>query len=468
LSSYETVSLEIDYYKIILFQIALTPTTSEPSQTGYFSMDSPKILVVEDEKVLAVDIRNRLQNLGYTVPDITDSGEEAIRKVAETHPHLVLIDICLSGKINGVQVADIIQNNFDVPVLYLTEYSPDPTLHKQQLTEPFSYIPKPIAERDLHIAVEMALYKHESEKKLQEKRQQLTAIINSMGCAVVVTDTNGCVQIMNPVAERLTGFKQNEAIGKDLTEVFSLIDNEMNEPIENLAKLAIKADAVLSLPENCTLIAKDGTQIPIGDSVAPIRDDGKITGAVLVFQDITKRKHKEAQLLRNAFYDGLTALPNRILFTDRLRQAIERSKRRNDYHFAVLFLDLDGFKAINDRFGHSMGDNLLIAIARRLESCLRTGDTVARFGGDEFAILLEEIKDVSVAINIAKRIHESLALPLNLNGHEIICTGSIGIALSGSKYNEPESLLRDADIAMYRAKHQGKARYGIFDEAMTR
>ncbi len=380
----------------------------------------------------------------------------------------MLIDICLLGKINGVQVADIIQNNFDVPVLYLTEYLQSPTLHKQQLTKPFSYILKTIAERDLHLAVEMALYKHEIENKLEEKYEQLTAIINSMGCAVVVTDINGCVEILNPVAENLTGWKQNEAIGKDLTEVFSLIDSEMNEPIENLAKQAIKADAVLSLPENCTLITQDGRQIAIGDSVAPIRDDnGKITGAVLVCQDITKRKHKEAQLLRNAFYDGLTALPNRILFTDRLRQAIERSKRRNNYDFAVLFLDLDGFKAINDRFGHQMGDNLLVAIAKRLESCLRSGDTVARFGGDEFALLLEEIKDVSDATNIVKRIHQSLALPFNFNGHDIICTGSIGIALSGSKHDEPESLLRDADIAMYRAKQEGKARYGIFDEAMN-
>ena len=365
-------------------------------------------------------------------------------------------------------MGDIIQNNFDVPMLYLTEYLQSPTLHKQQLTKPFSYILKQIAERDLHVAVEMALHKHEIENKLEEKYEQLAAIINSMGCAVVVTDTNGCVQIMNPVAENLTGWKQNEAIGKDLTEVFSLIDSEMNEPIENLAKQAIKADAVLSLPENCTLITQDGKQIPIGDSVAPIRDDnGKITGAVLVCQDITKRKHKEAQLLRNAFYDGLTALPNRILFTDRLRQAIERSKRRNNYDFAVLFLDLDGFKAINDRFGHEMGDNLLVAIAKRLESCLRSGDTVARFGGDEFALLLEGIKDVSDATNIAKRIHQSLALPLNFNGYDIICTGSIGIALSGSKHDEPESLLRDADIAMYHAKQQGKARYGIFDEAMN-
>jgi diguanylate cyclase (GGDEF)-like protein/PAS domain S-box-containing protein len=431
-------------------------------------MDSPKILAFEDEKVLAVEIINRLQNLGYTVPDITDSGKETIKTVAETHRHLVFIDICLLGKINEVQMADI-QNNFDGAMLYLTKYSLDPTLHEQQLIEPFSYILKPIADRDLHTAVEMAFYKQEIKNKLEEKYHQLTATINSMGCGVVVTDTNGCVQIMNPLAEKLTGWKQDEAVGKDLTEVFSLIDNEMNEPIGNLAKQAIKADAILNLPENCTLIAKDGTQITIGDNIAPIRDDdGKITGAVLVFQDISKRKHTEAQLLRNAFYDGLTALPNRILFIDRLRQAIERSKRRNDYHFAVLFLDLDGFKAINDRFGHGMGDNFLVAIARRLESCLRSGDTVARFGGDEFAILLEEIKDVSDATNIAKRIHESLALPLNLDGHDIICTGSIGIALSGSKHHEPESLLRDADIAMYRAKHEGKARYGIFDEGITR
>jgi len=431
-------------------------------------MDSPKILVVEDEKELAVDIRNRLQKLGYSVPNITDSGEEALKKIAETHPHLVLIDICLSGKINGVQVADIIQNNLGILMSSLTKYFLVHTLHKQQLNKPFSYILEPIAEKDLDIAVEMALDKQEIENKLEKKHQQLTAIINSMGSAVVVTDTNGCVQIMNPIAEKLTGWKQNEAVGKDLTEIFSLIDNETKEPIENLAKQAIKADTILSLPENCTLIAKDGRLIAIGDNIAPIRDnDGKITGAVLLCQDITKRKHKEAKLRRNAFYDGLTALPNRILFTDRLRQALERSKRRNDFHFAVLFLDLDGFKAINDRFGHQMGDNLLIAIARRLELCLRSGDTVARFGGDEFAILLEEIKDVSDATNIAQRIHESLAFPLNFNGHNIICTASIGIALSSSKHNEPESVLRDADIAMYRAKQQGKARYGIFDEDMN-
>ncbi|MEH1933423.1 MAG: diguanylate cyclase [Nostoc sp.] len=426
-------------------------------------MFARKILVVEDEKILASNIRKSLQKLGYSVSEITKSGEEVIKKVAETHPHLVLIDICLAGEIDGVHVADIIQNHFHVPVVYLTECSEYKTLHKNQLSEPFNYIVKPFIESDLHFAIEMALYKHQSKNILHQEKQRLAAIINSMGCAVIVTYANGCIQMMNPIAERFTGWKQSEAFGKDLVEVVNLVDKNVGETIENLATHVIEAGEVLNLPENCTLISKDGKEIAIGDNVAPIRDqNGNITGAVLVFQDITKRKQTEVQLIRNAFYDGLTALPNRILFLDRLRQAIERSKRRSDYYFAVLFLDLDGFKEINDRFGHGIGDDFLVAIAKRLESCLRSGDTVARFGGDEFTVLLEDIKDIADAINVAKRIQDSLRLPINLNGHQLSTTASIGITWNFNNYEEPATLLRDADIAMYRAKRQGKATYAIF------
>ena len=291
----------------------------------------------------------------------------------------------------------------------------------------------------------------------------LTAIINSMGCAVIVTSVNGCIQMMNPKAEVITGWKQNEALGKDLVEVVSLVDKDLGERIENLATYVIESGEIFNFPENCTLITKDGREITIGDNVAPIRDqNGNITGAVLVFQDITKRKQTEAQLIRNAFYDGLTELPNRVLFLDRLRQTIERSKRRNNYYFAVLFLDLDGFKEINDRFGHGIGDDFLVAIARRLESCLRGGDTVARFGGDEFTVLLEDIRDITDATNVAKRIQDSLRLPINLNGYQLSTTASIGITWNFNNYEEPATLLRDADIAMYQAKRQGKATYAIF------
>ncbi|MEH2035022.1 GGDEF domain-containing response regulator [Nostoc sp.] len=426
-------------------------------------MFARKIIVVEDEKNLASNIRKSLQKLGYLVSEITESGEEAIKKVAETHPHLVLIDICLDGKIDGFHVADIIQNKFHVPVVYLTEYSEYKTLHKNQLSEPFSYIAKPFIESDLHFVIEMTLYKHQIKKILYEEKQRLMTIINSMGCAVIVTYANGCIEMMNPIAELITGWKQSEALGKDLIEVVNLVNKDVGEKIENLATYAIEAGEIFNLPENCTLITKDGKEIAIGDNVAPIRDgDGNITGAVLVFQDITKRKQTEAQLIRNAFYDGLTELPNRVLFLDRLRQTIERSKRRSDYYFAVLFLDLDGFKEINDRFGHGIGDDFLVAIARRLESCLRSGDTVARFGGDEFTVLLEDIKDITDATNVAKRIQDSLRLPVNLNGYQLSTTASIGITWNFSTYEEPTTLLRDADIAMYQAKRQGKATYAIF------
>ncbi|MBG1264469.1 diguanylate cyclase domain-containing protein [Nostoc commune] len=426
-------------------------------------MFAHKILVVEDEKILASNIRESLQKLGYSVSEITKSGEQAIKKVAETNPHLVLIDVCLAGEIDGVHVADIIQNHFQVPVVYLTESSEYKTLQKNQLSEPFSYIVKPFIESDLHLAIEMALYKHQTKKILNEEQQMLAAIINSIGCAVIVTYANGCIQMMNPIAELITGWKQSEALGKDLVEVLSLVDKDLGERIENLATYVIESGEIFNLPENCTLITKDGKEIAIGDNVAPIRDqNGNITGAVLVFQDITKRKQTEAQLMRNAFYDGLTELPNRVLFLDRLRQTIERGKRRNDYYFAVLFLDLDGFKEINDRFGHGIGDDFLVAIARRLESCLRGGDTVARFGGDEFTVLLDDIKGIADATNVAKRIQDSLRSPVNLNGYELSTTASIGITWNFINYEEPATLLRDADIAMYRAKRQGKGTYTIF------
>ncbi len=426
-------------------------------------MDCPKILVVEDEKVLGVDIRNSLLSLGYTVPEISNSGEAAIQKVAETQPNLVLMDICLAGKIDAVQAGDIIQKNFHIPVLYLTEYTSGTNSYQNQLHEPFSYILKPFAERDLHVAIEMALYKHQIENKFEVEQQRLLTVINSMGSAVVITDATGCMEMMNPIAEAITGWKEEEALGKKISQVLKLIDKSTGEKIDYLTKQVMQTGAVLNLPDDCTLITRDGTEVPIGDSMAPIRDrNGIVTGVVLVFQDITQRKQTEARLLRNAFYDALTSLPNRVLFLDRLRQAFERGKRRNNYRFGLLFLDLDEFKKINDRFGHGMGDDLLVAIAQRLESCLRSGDTVARFGGDEFAVLLEEIKGVSDATNIAKRIQDTLKAPLNLNGQEFTITASIGIALSSDSHEEPSNMLRDADVAMYRAKQQGKANYAVF------
>jgi diguanylate cyclase (GGDEF)-like protein/PAS domain S-box-containing protein len=215
-------------------------------------------------------------------------------------------------------------------------------------------------------------------------------------------------------------------------------------------------------------VHKQGHEVWILLSISGIRraKSGDSMRLIFQIQDITARKRAEQQLQHDAFHDALTGLPNRALFIDHMKLAIARAKRRDDYQFAVLFLDLDRFKVINDSLGHMVGDQLLVGIARRLETCLRPGDTVARLGGDEFTVLLEDITDTGEAISVAERVEKELALPFNLSGHEVFSTVSVGIAPSSIGYDRPDDILRDADTAMYRAKSLGKSRHEVFDKAM--
>jgi diguanylate cyclase (GGDEF)-like protein/PAS domain S-box-containing protein len=195
-------------------------------------------------------------------------------------------------------------------------------------------------------------------------------------------------------------------------------------------------------------------------------EDSESAHFIFQVQNITDRKAAEERLLHDAFHDALTGLPNRALMIDHLKLAIARNKRKSDLTFAVLFLDLDRFKVVNDSLGHMIGDQLLIGIARRLEGCVRPGDTVARVGGDEFTILLEDLTDVREAVSVAERIQEDLKLPFNLSGRDVFTTVSVGIAPGSVSYNHPDEILRDADTAMYRSKSLGKARHEMFDEEM--
>ena len=201
----------------------------------------------------------------------------------------------------------------------------------------------------------------------------------------------------------------------------------------------------------------------------------KAKAAQIIIRDVTERKRVERQLLHGAFHDALTGLPNRVLFLDRLGQAIRRSNHSPDYKFGLLFLDLDRFKVVNDSLGHVLGDKLLVALADRLQSCVRASDTVARLGGDEFTILLDHIQSLSDATLAAKKIQKELTKPFNIEGHEVFTTASIGIVFSRGEatdtgesnlYTHPEEFLRDADIAMYRAKALGRHRHEVFNLAM--
>jgi PAS domain S-box-containing protein len=265
-----------------------------------------QILVVEDEIIIAEDIQRRLKKLGYIVPVIVSSGEEAIKKMKENNPDLVLMDIVIHGKMDGIEAAEQIRSHLDIPVVYLTAHADEKTLERAKLTEPFGYLIKPFRERELQITIEIALYKHymekklkESERRLRESNQWLGAVIQSIGDSVIATDSEGTIRLMNPIAEALTGWKQEDASGKPLTTVFNIISEESDKQIENPVTKAIREDIFYGLADHTVLITKEGMKIPVDIIGSVIKDDRYgIIGVVLIFYDIIERIRIDETLKR--------------------------------------------------------------------------------------------------------------------------------------------------------------------------
>lgn len=255
------------------------------------------ILVVEDERIVAEDIRRSLENLGYAVTAVVSSGEEALQKAAEENPDLVLMDIVLKGDMDGIEAAQVMNSRFNIPVVYLTAYADDRRLQRAMVTGPYGYILKPFEDRELRTTIEMALYKYNMENKLKESEQWLATTLKSIGDGVITTNTEGIVTFMNPVAETLTGWTQEEAVGNPLSEVFHIINEETRECCENPFE-KIKTGLVVGLANNTVLVARDGTERLIADSGAPISDDHAILGSVLVFRDVTEKRRMEEDILR--------------------------------------------------------------------------------------------------------------------------------------------------------------------------
>jgi diguanylate cyclase (GGDEF)-like protein/PAS domain S-box-containing protein len=544
-----------------------------------------RILVVEDESIVALDIKQRLESLGYTVLDIAAQGEHAVQKADSLRPDLILMDIKLKGKMDGIQAAEIIRSKLNLPIIFLTAFADEPTLQRARLTESFGYILKPFEERELSIQIEMALYKHKMECKLRESENRLRTIFTSVLDGLILLDHQGKISDVNPAGcamfgytheeilssgigpllapenkdkilqhlEQIGGFKnvlhelkmrhkngseiwvemslapivvdeQPLAVGvlRDITsrkqisealreseeryslsvqgandglwdwnmktgvvyfsprwqEMLGVSENEIGNTMEDWYRLIHPQDlekfkldlgnhlAGLSVhfQSEYRIKLQNGNYRWMLTRGVAVRDQDEVPYRMAGSQsDINERKLAEQQLQHDAFHDMLTGLPNRALLLDRLEHTMERAKRNGQASFAVLFLDMDRFKVINDSLGHHTGDQLLIDLSQRLSRILRPSETIARLGGDEFVVLLEDLKSPQDAELVAERIQEELRQPFILGGQSVFISASIGIVTGSNSYNRPEEFLRDADIAMYRAKADGKARFALFE-----
>ncbi|BAZ47997.1 diguanylate cyclase/phosphodiesterase with PAS/PAC and GAF sensor(s) [Nostoc sp. NIES-4103] len=300
------------------------------------------------------------------------------------------------------------------------------------------------------------------EEALRLSEQRFRLAIDNIPHPFIIYDAERRLQFVNAFGINRSGYSEEALIGHTDEELFPA---EVTNTYLPLLKKTVETYTLQT--GECKINLPDGIFTIIVTYIPLLNEHGEIYQILAHTYDITERKRVEEQLLHNAFHDALTDLPNRALFIERLKYALQQAKLQENYLFAVLFIDLDRFKVINDSLGHIIGDQFLLAIASRLKVCLRSTDLAARLGGDEFTILLEPIQDASDAIKLAEKIQQELMLPIELDGQEVFTTASIGIALSSTvDYNQPEDLLRDADTAMYRAKALGRARYELFNSDM--
>jgi diguanylate cyclase (GGDEF)-like protein/PAS domain S-box-containing protein len=316
-------------------------------------------------------------------------------------------------------------------------------------------------------AIQAAIERKLAEELLFAETERAAVTLNSIGDAIISTDLSGRVFYLNRVAEAMTGWPRAEAAGRPLQEVLRIVDGVTKEPIEDPLTRAVRGSEGSNLVSHSMLIRRDGVEAPVDVSTAPIHDRrGLMLGMVSVFHDMSAINATSQHMSHLASHDPLTDLPNRLLLSDRLGRALSLAQR-HQRGLAVLFLDLDRFKYVNDSLGHAVGDQLLQALARDLAMCVRSSDTVSRQGGDEFVVVLSELEHPGDAALGAKKIMAVVAQPHQIAGNELNVTASIGISVFPDDGDDAETLMKSADIAMYHAKDQGRNRYRFFKPDMN-
>lgn len=430
------------------------------------------VLLIEDDADNAEKIRLALSNREHGEFQLVWETrlQDAIERVGKMKFDVVLLDLDLPDSMGIKAFEQVFKAAPDALILVLGTAEDDEIAHHALQHGAFDYLTKEHADaywlpRALRYVTDRKateLMLREAEQILFDEKERSKVILDSIGDAVLATDTSCNITYLNPVAEKLTGWTQLDAIGKSITKVFNIINGATRKRARNPAKYVISKGKNTGLGINCILISRGGTETEIEDSAAPIRNrEGRITGAVIVFHDSNQSQIITEKMAHMAQHDFLTGLPNRMFLTENLTRIIGLANRRGK-KVALLFVDLDKFKNINDLYGHSIGDQLLQSVAERLTNRARVSDIVCRFGGDEFVIMLSEIDKAEDAACVAEMLLTELSSTYIFDDTELHVSLSIGISIYPDDGDNMEAILRFADAAMYKAKASGNNNYRFF------
>lgn len=426
-----------------------------------------KVLVVDDTPDRLELMSHVLKKAGYKVLAAHDGGEAYT--VAQREQPLLIVSDVMMPRVDGIELCRRLRSDSDLyatPILLVSAMRVDDASAVEGLRAGADdYLEAPYEPVRFVAKVTRLAERARLEGALRESEERYALAARGANDGLWDWNLKTNETYFSERWKSMLGYEDGE-IKDSPEEWFKRVHLEDLEALRSELSAHIEG-IVPHFEVEHRMLHKDGSYRWMLTRGMAVRDaDGKATRIAGSQTDITERKAVEEQLLHDAFHDVLTGLPNRALFMDRLTQAVERTKRHPEYSFAVFFMDLDRFKHINDSLGHMVGDQLLIGIGERLCGCTRAGDTVGRLGGDEFTILLDDIKDISDAVCMAERIHAELKEPFSLEGHDVYTSASIGIAMSTMGYIKPDELLRDANTAMHRAKISGRARYQVFDTTM--
>jgi len=430
---------------------------------GLSGESSPRVLVVDDDDIIRMALAETLAAVGMVVEEAS-GGEEALEAFKQQRPDVVLLDLMMPG-MDGFETCRALRRvpgAEHLPVLVVTALENTESIERAFQAGATNFITKPINVANLPHQVQYALRASRAFSELRKSEERYALAARGASDGLWDWDLEADEIHFSPRWKAMLGYAE-DAVGSDTQEWFALVHPEDRRRLTAEIKAHLLDGITPHLESEHRIKDADGGYRWVLCRGVAIHDaHGRPSRMAGSQTDISARKRAEARLLR----DPLTGLPNRSLLMDRVAHRIQAVQRRPDDLFALLILDLDRFKVVNDSLGHVPGDQLLQGASERIKKCLRAADTLGRLGGDEFAVLLDDVPDVATVTRLVQRIQSALSEPRRLEGHEVVATTSAGIALSSTGYERAEDMLRDADIALYRAKSLGKARYEIFDAGM--